>query len=217
MAILRARATGLSATDATCGLALRGLQTLGVRLARLEASTLVVVRWLQSQPVIETVLHPALPSCPGHEFWKRDFTGSSSVFSIHFSDDVSAEQVASFVEGLRLFKIGMSWGERQALHWCIRIWRDREKTTRDAWYESMLDWKTPATSSRISLMRLKRSASATNTRERFRGPRLSTTGGPLCMAVQSERGIGSMGAESTPPQSNLTAWRRHLHKYPERL
>jgi cystathionine beta-lyase len=56
-----------------------------------------------------------LPSCPGHEFWKRDFTGSSSVFSIHFSNDFSADQVATFVESLRLFKIGMSWGGTTSL------------------------------------------------------------------------------------------------------
>jgi cystathionine beta-lyase len=55
-------------------------------------------------------LHPALPSCPGHEFWKRDFTGSSSVFSFIFKDDLSASQVEAFIDSLELFKIGMSWG-----------------------------------------------------------------------------------------------------------
>jgi cystathionine beta-lyase len=56
------------------------------------------------------VLHPALPSCPGHALWQRDFTGSASVFSVLFKDTYSARQVEAFVDGLHLFKIGMSWG-----------------------------------------------------------------------------------------------------------
>jgi cystathionine beta-lyase len=56
------------------------------------------------------VLHPALPSCPGHEFWKRDFTGSSGLFSIVFHERFSKEQVIRFVNALKLFKIGYSWG-----------------------------------------------------------------------------------------------------------
>jgi cystathionine beta-lyase len=55
------------------------------------------------------VLHPALPSCPGHEFWKRDFLGSSGVFSIVFKAGPTQEQVHAFVDGLKLFKIGYSW------------------------------------------------------------------------------------------------------------
>ena len=56
------------------------------------------------------MLHPALPDCPGHDIWKRDFTGSASIFSIVFKDDVRAERIVKFVEALRLFKIGYSWG-----------------------------------------------------------------------------------------------------------
>jgi cystathionine beta-lyase len=93
-----------------CSLALRGLQTLGVRLERLEASALEVASWLAARPGIETVLHPALASCPGHEWWKRDFTGSASVFSILFESHFSASQVEKFVDSLELFKIGFSWG-----------------------------------------------------------------------------------------------------------
>jgi cystathionine beta-lyase len=91
-------------------LALRGLQTLGVRLTQLEHSALVVARWLSTRPEIETVLHPALASCPGHGVWKRDFVGSASVFSIVFSQRVSKEEIISFIDHLRLFKIGYSWG-----------------------------------------------------------------------------------------------------------
>ncbi|HSY97112.1 MAG TPA: PLP-dependent transferase, partial [Steroidobacteraceae bacterium] len=89
---------------------LRGLQTLGVRLERLERTALDVARWLAEHPAIKTVLHPALPSCPGHEFWQRDFTGSSSIFSIVFAERFTAGQVARFADTLQLFKIGFSWG-----------------------------------------------------------------------------------------------------------
>lgn len=101
---------GLAVSPDDCSLALRGLQTLGLRLERLEASALEIARWLAGQPGIATVLHPALPSCPGHETWKRDFSGSASVFSVLFDDRHSARQIEAFVDTLRLFKIGMSWG-----------------------------------------------------------------------------------------------------------
>jgi len=93
-----------------CGQALRGLQTLGVRLKHLEQSALAIAKRLKSCPEISLVLHPALADCPGHDVWKRDFTGSASVFSIVFKDDVRAERIVKFVEALRLFKIGYSWG-----------------------------------------------------------------------------------------------------------
>lgn len=101
---------GLGVSPDDCSLALRGLQTLGVRLQRLEASALTVARWLAARPEIKAVYHPALPSCPGHEVWKRDFTGSASVFSILFEDRFTAADVGAFVDALKLFKIGMSWG-----------------------------------------------------------------------------------------------------------
>ena len=101
---------GLAASPDDCSLALRGLQTLGVRLARLEASTLAVARWLAGRPEVARVLHPALPSCPGHEYWRRDFTGSASVFSAVFVPEFAPEQILAVVDRLRLFKIGYSWG-----------------------------------------------------------------------------------------------------------
>jgi cysteine-S-conjugate beta-lyase len=101
---------GLAVSPDDCYLALRGLQTLGVRLERLEKSTLEVARWLARHPNIKTVLHPALPSCSGHEYWQRDFTGSSSVFSIVFEERFTHGQVMAFTDALKLFKIGFSWG-----------------------------------------------------------------------------------------------------------
>ena len=101
---------GVCGSPDDCSLALRGLQTLAVRLKQLEESTLHVARWLSEQPQIETVLHPALPSCPGHEFWKRDFTGSTSVFSIVFARGISRADIVAFTDALQLFRIGYSWG-----------------------------------------------------------------------------------------------------------
>jgi cystathionine beta-lyase len=99
---------GVSPDD--CSLALRGLQTLGVRLRQLEESALHVAKWLAQQPEIEKVLHPALPDCPGHALWKRDFTGSSSVFSVVFAEGVVRDDIVRFIDTLQLFKLGYSWG-----------------------------------------------------------------------------------------------------------
>lgn len=101
---------GLAVSPDDCSLALRGLQTLAVRLDVLERNTLKVAQWLADQSLVDTVLHPALPSCPGHAVWARDFTGSTSVFSFLFKEDVAAEQVVAFINNLAIFKIGMSWG-----------------------------------------------------------------------------------------------------------
>lgn len=104
------RQLGLAVSPDDCSLALRGLQTLALRLEQLEKSTLQVAHWLADHPKIQAVFHPALASCPGHDVWKRDFTGSTSVFSIWFTDDVSPTQVEAVIDSLELFQIGLSWG-----------------------------------------------------------------------------------------------------------
>ncbi len=126
---------GMAVSPDDASLALRGLQTLGVRLDRLEKSTLEVAGWIDQQKYTKTLLHPAFPSCPGHHNWKRDFTGSASIFSFLFEDSVSPEQAASFVDELKLFKIGFSWGgvhslafvypnlERGGVDYCGRLVR----------------------------------------------------------------------------------------------
>jgi cystathionine beta-lyase len=101
---------GFAASPDDCSLALRGMKTMAVRLKAVEQSALELAQWLSRRPEVELVMHPALPSCPGHEFWKRDFTGSSGLFSIVLRRGYSKEQVQAFVDALKLFKIGYSWG-----------------------------------------------------------------------------------------------------------
>jgi cystathionine beta-lyase len=101
---------GYAVSADECGLALRGMKTLAVRLQAIEKTTLTLANWLAARPEVELVLHPSLPSCPGHQFWKRDFTGSAGVFSVVFRPNYTKEQVLRFVDALELFKIGYSWG-----------------------------------------------------------------------------------------------------------
>ncbi|MBV9027124.1 MAG: cystathionine beta-lyase, partial [Candidatus Eremiobacteraeota bacterium] len=106
---------GCATSPDDCSLALRGLQTMAVRLAAVEESALEIARRLAERSEVERVLHPALPSCPGHEFWKRDFLGSSGVFSVVFAPGPTREQVFAFVDALELFEIGYSWAGTTSL------------------------------------------------------------------------------------------------------
>lgn len=101
---------GCAASPDDSSLALRGMKTMAVRLKAVEQSALALARWLSERTEVELVLHSALPTCPGHELWKRDFTGSTGLFSIVLHKRFSRDQVLSFVDALRLFKIGYSWG-----------------------------------------------------------------------------------------------------------
>ena len=101
---------GLAVSPDDCSLALRGLQTLALRLDMLEKSALTIAHWLAEQPLVDRVLHPAMASCPGHDLWVRDFSGSTSVFSFVFDNHIDAKQVINFINNLQIFRIGMSWG-----------------------------------------------------------------------------------------------------------
>lgn len=101
---------GLAVSPDECSLALRGLQSLHVRLSAIEQSALKVAKWFGGRPEVETVLHPALPSCPGHATWKRDFTGSSGLFSVVFRSPVTRPDLHAFMDRLTLFRLGYSWG-----------------------------------------------------------------------------------------------------------
>jgi len=98
----------------TAYLALRGIRTLGVRLRQHEKNALDVARYLEERPDVKQVLHPALPSFPQHDLFKRDFTGSCGLFS--FTLDASlCDKVERFVDSLKLFGIGFSWGGFESL------------------------------------------------------------------------------------------------------
>jgi cystathionine beta-lyase len=92
----------------------RGLRTMAVRLRQHGESALQVAQWLKQQPQIGRVLHPALPDCPGHEYWQRDFKGSSGLFAFELEGADKAAR-AAFVESLELFGIGYSWGGYESL------------------------------------------------------------------------------------------------------
>ena len=91
----------------------RGLRTLGVRLKQHEANALAIAHWLKEQPQVGLVLHPALPDCPGHVIWKRDFSGSAGLFSFEYKGDAKAR--ARFIDALKQFGIGFSWGGFESL------------------------------------------------------------------------------------------------------
>lgn len=105
---------GICAGPEDMFLSLRGLRTLGVRLKHQEKSALNIARWLAKRKEVARVLHPALSSCPGHEIWKRDFSGSSGVFSIELKT-TSKKAIAAMIDGLELFGIGASWGGFESL------------------------------------------------------------------------------------------------------
>jgi len=106
-----------------CYLALRGLHSLATRLRQHEQSALTVARWLQTVPLIDEVLHPALPCHPEHHLWRRDFTGSSGLFSFTFKKDYTDKQLASFVDSLQLFALGYSWGGYKSLLTAAKVKR----------------------------------------------------------------------------------------------
>jgi cystathionine beta-lyase len=97
-----------------CYLALRGLRTLSVRLARHERTGLAVARWLAEQPEVIRVLHPALSSCPGHEVWRRDFTGSNGLVAAVLKP-LPKPALAAMLDGMQLFRMGVSWGGFESL------------------------------------------------------------------------------------------------------
>jgi len=95
-------------------LGLRGLRTMGVRLAQHQASGLKVARWLAERPEVARVLHPALEGDPGHALWRRDFSGACGLFSIVLKP-VPPAAVHAFLDALALFGIGDSWGGFESL------------------------------------------------------------------------------------------------------
>ncbi len=93
---------------------LRGLRTMGIRLQRHQESALKLAEWLETDPRVAQVLHPALPSFPGHDLWKRDFCGSSGIFSIVLKE-ASSSAAFAFLDALQIFGLGYSWGGYESL------------------------------------------------------------------------------------------------------
>lgn len=105
---------GLYASGDDCFLGLRGLRTLAVRLKQHQETGLILARWLKLRPEVARILHPALEDDPGHSLWKRDFSGACGLFGVVLKP-ASEAAVAAFVDGLRHFGIGYSWGGFESL------------------------------------------------------------------------------------------------------
>ncbi|MEO5659120.1 MAG: PLP-dependent transferase [Polaromonas sp.] len=104
---------GTSGNDAE--LVLRGLNSMALRYAAQDASARQLAVWLQGQPHIASVLHPALPGSPGHEVWKRDCSGAACLFSAVFKPDIKQAQIDRFCDSLKLFSLGYSWAGPMSL------------------------------------------------------------------------------------------------------
>ncbi len=117
-------ALGVVASSDDCNRVYRGLKTMGVRLERHQKSGLEVAEWLQNRPEVSRVLHPALLNNSGHELWKRDFSGSSGLFSFVLKGRYD-DEAAKFLDSLKLFGLGSSWGGFESL---ARLQNTRDRT-----------------------------------------------------------------------------------------
>lgn len=111
-------------------LVLRSLATLKMRFEAHDKAARSIATWLSQRPEIATILHPAFPDCPGHAIWQRDFTGAGGIFSVLFDPAYSERQLDAFVDQLKLFKIGFSWGGSHSL--CLPY---RMADTRQEWQQ----------------------------------------------------------------------------------
>lgn len=117
---------GVSVDDAY--LVLRGLPTMKLRFDAHDVGARKIAAWLKARPEIDKVLHPAFADCPGHENWKRDFSGAGGLFSVTFDERYTEAQTDRFIDSLKIFKIGFSWGGSNSL--CVPY---RIQTMRKNW------------------------------------------------------------------------------------
>ena len=110
---------GIGGDDAY--LMLRGLATMQMRLAQSGDNAMALAHWFAGRPEISAVLHPALPDCPGHAIWQRDFSGASGLFSVIVDESIAEARVDAMVNALKLFAIGFSWGGVHSLAVPYRI------------------------------------------------------------------------------------------------
>jgi len=131
---------GLCASPDDCFLAARGLRTLALRMKEHSARSTEVARWLEGQPGVIKVIHPALPSHPDHAVWARDFSGAGSVFSVLLEPKPRAA-LASLVDHFELFALGWSWGGYESL--CLPIHPEKIRTA--------TPWTEPGTMLRLHI------------------------------------------------------------------
>ncbi|MCZ6446734.1 MAG: cystathionine beta-lyase [Alphaproteobacteria bacterium] len=98
-----------------CYLALRGMRTLAVRLERHQQTALELAKWCARRDEVAAILHPAFADCPGHDFWQRDFKGSSGLFSVILDRHYPKPALAAMLDHMTLFKMGYSWGGFESL------------------------------------------------------------------------------------------------------
>ncbi|MDE2488611.1 MAG: PLP-dependent transferase, partial [Alphaproteobacteria bacterium] len=118
------RMLGIGVSPDECQLAIRGLQTMGVRLAHVGHVAEALAQRIVGQPGVDRVLHPALPTCPGHEIWRRDFSGASGLFSVVMKPGVE-HRLDAALSAMKTFAIGASWGGVRSLIVPMDIRSDR--------------------------------------------------------------------------------------------
>jgi cystathionine beta-lyase len=117
---------GLMTSPDDCWLALRGLRSMGARLAQHRATAEKLIAWLKRQPEVERILYPADPDDPGYALWKRDMSGASGLFGVVLKPGVGEARFAAFIDGMTLFGRGYSWGGFESL--LIPVFPDRTAT-----------------------------------------------------------------------------------------
>jgi cystathionine beta-lyase len=123
---------GVHTDPEICYMAMRGIRTMPTRLKAHEKAAVNIAKWLEKRPEVAKVLHPAFPSCPGHEIWKRDFTGSTGLFSIILDKKYSFEALSAMINKMKIFGIGSSWGGFESL---AIIFDPRSVRTAEKWAE----------------------------------------------------------------------------------
>jgi cystathionine beta-lyase len=122
------RVTGACPSGDSVFLAMRGLRTLAVRLKQHYENAMKVANWLKSRPEVEAVLYPALPGAPGHDLWKRDFSGACGLFAFVLKENPAHEAMAAMLDHLELFGMGYSWGGYESLITPITLGKMRTAT-----------------------------------------------------------------------------------------
>jgi cystathionine beta-lyase len=106
---------GLTTSPDDCWLALRGLRSMGARLAQHRATAEKLIEWLKRQPEVERILYPADPADPGHALWKRDMSGASGLFGVLLKPGLGDARLHALIDGMQLFGRGYSWGGFESL------------------------------------------------------------------------------------------------------